>query len=90
MDGGMDWRDGSKGWIKEMNWRDGQRIGQRDGQRKGWRDVVLLDSFYFCKKQNFCIFIENPFSKAKFLYFRQKSIFATRKIIFCIFVGHFH
>jgi hypothetical protein len=41
--GGIDRKDVLEGWIKEMDWRDGKRIGQRDGHKTGLRDVVLLN-----------------------------------------------
>jgi hypothetical protein len=84
--GGMNWRDGLEGWIKGMHCRDGERIGQRDGQIKGWRDVVLLYLFYFREKQNFRIFVKNPFSrKAKFSHFRGQFSRKTKMVFVRIF-----
>ncbi len=82
----MDWRNGLEGWIKEMDCRDGQRIGQGDGQIKGWRGVVLLYLFYFREKQKFSFFVENPFSrKAKFSHFRGQFSRKTKMIFVSIF-----
>jgi hypothetical protein len=78
----MDWRDGSKRWIIG----DGQRFCQRDGQINEWRDVVLLYLYYFRKKRNFLIFIENPFlRKAKFSHFLGQFSRKTKMIFVCIF-----
>jgi hypothetical protein len=83
----MDWRDGLEGWIKEIDGRDGQRIGQRDGQIKdGGMLYVLLYLFYFREKRNFRIFVKNPFSrKAKFSHFLEQFSRKTKMIFVRIF-----
>ncbi len=65
--GGMDWGDGWERWSKEMDCRDGQRIGQRGGQIKGWTGCCIVVLILFSRK-------------AKLSYFRRKSIFAKSEI----------
>jgi hypothetical protein len=64
----MAWRDRLEGWIGGMNWRDGL-----EGWSEGWTDKKRMEG---C-----CIVVLILFSrKAKFSYFRQKSIFAKCEI----------
>jgi hypothetical protein len=69
--GGKDWRDGLEGWIGGMDQRDGLERWSADWS-EGWTEKRM---------EGCCIVVLILFSqKAKYSYFRRKSIFANSKI----------